>query len=174
PDVKQIIVAGIMGNLEPFQTELRTPPGGGNAIQALAHSCTYIEPGGAPRVAAPPVRIKFFLDQFPDRSTFTTVCQQDLSGGLQQIGQLLKAALGDPCIEGNLAPPIQCSASYRLKNGTETVIPECDQGATNQPCWHIITDATKCPTGQNLIFKVEDKAAPTDAIQHVDCVTVAP
>jgi hypothetical protein len=174
PDVKQIIVAGIMGNLEPVQTELRTPPGGGSAIQALAHSCTYVDTAGMPEVADPPIRIKFFLDQFPDRSTFTTVCQQDLSGGLQQIGQLLKAALGDPCIEGNLAQPLQCSASYRLPDGSEQVLPECDGSLSNQPCWHIITDATKCPTGQNLIFKVEDASPPGNAIQHVDCVTVAP
>jgi hypothetical protein len=173
-DPKKIIVAGIMGNLEPVQTELRAPPGGGTAIQALAHSCSYIGPTGMPEVADPPVRIKFFLDQFPDRTTFTTVCQTDLSGGLQQIGQLLKVALGDPCINGTLAEPYQCAASYRLPNGTETIIPECDAGITNKPCWHIIADATKCPAGQNLIFKVEDDAAPSDAIQHVDCVTVAP
>jgi len=173
-DVKQIIVAGILGNTEPFQTELRAPPGGGTAIQALAHSCTYIDTANQPEVADPPVRIKFFLDQFPDRTTFSTICQQDLSGGLQQIGQLLKVALGDPCIEGTLAQPIECAASYRLKNGTETVIPQCDASQSNQPCWDIITDATKCPAGQNLIFKVFDAAPPGDAIQHVDCVTVAP
>jgi len=173
-DPKKIIVAGVMGNLEPVQTELRAPPGGGTAIQALAHSCSYIGPTGLPEVADPPIRIKFFLDQFPDRTTFTTVCQTDLSGGLQQIGQLLKVALGDPCINGTLAEPYQCAASYRLPDGSETIVPECNQGATNQPCWHIITDATKCPGGQNLIFKIEDGSPPSDAIQHVDCVTVAP
>lgn len=174
-DAKQIIVAGVMGNLEPVQTELRAPPGGsGSPIQALAHSCSYIDPQGIVEVADPPIRIKFFLDQFPDRTTFTTICQQDLSGGLAQIGELVKAALGDPCIEGNLAQPIQCAASYRLQNGSETIIPPCDASGGKQPCWEIITDATKCPNGQNLIFRVNDSMPPTNAIQHVDCVTIAP
>ncbi|HEX7838791.1 MAG TPA: hypothetical protein VF469_15045 [Kofleriaceae bacterium] len=56
-----------------------------------------------PRVADPPIRIKALLDEFPNRSAFTSICQQDLSGGLQQIGALLKTALGDPCIQGVLA-----------------------------------------------------------------------
>jgi hypothetical protein len=89
----KIIVAGIQGTATPFAIELRAPPGGGTAIPALAHSCSYVGANG-PEVADPPARLQFFLDQFPNRSTFTSICQPDLSGGLQLIAELLKDALG--------------------------------------------------------------------------------
>ena len=92
-NVNKVLVAGIQGNPTPFSIELRTPPGGGTAVPALAHSCTYQGAGG-PEVADPPVRLQFFLDQFPNRSAFTTICQDDISGGLQLVAGLLKTALG--------------------------------------------------------------------------------
>src|SRR5205823_11674088 len=135
----------------------RTPPGGtSGAIPALAHSCNYTDPQNLPEVADPPIRLKFFLDQFPNRSTFTTICQQDLSQGLQLIAQLLKAALGDPCVTADLldtdpnTPGVQpdCSVSYVTNlakpNQTEQILPECNASISNKPCWHVIIDATKC------------------------------
>src|SRR5262249_6890098 len=101
-DPTKVIVAGIMGTTEPVQVELRSPPNGGAAQPALAHSCSYMGANGT-EVADPPVRIKFLLDQFPNRSTFTTICQQNLADGLTLIAQLLKTVLGSPCIEGKLA-----------------------------------------------------------------------
>ncbi|HMG20556.1 MAG TPA: hypothetical protein VK607_04535, partial [Kofleriaceae bacterium] len=113
-DPRKVIVAGIMGTLDRFDVELRVPSGGSRPIPALAHSCTYIgadnDGDGTPdpELADPPIRLKFFLDQFPNRSTFVSICQKNLAGGLQQIGELLKTVIGDPCIEGklaNVAPP---------------------------------------------------------------------
>src|SRR5262249_44280756 len=111
-DVSKIIVAGILGTTEPFSVELRAPPGsGGTKIPALAHSCSSQGRVGT-EVPDPPTRIKYFLDQFPNRSTFTTICQQDLSAGLQLIAQLLKTALGNPCFDDvELAEPYECSVS---------------------------------------------------------------
>jgi len=187
-DPSKVIVAGIMGTTEPFQTELRTPPGGGTAIQSLAHSCTYIGAGGATdvQVADPPTRIKFLLDQFPNRSTFTTICQQNLSDGLVLIAQLLKSVIGDPCIEGKLAdvdpntagPQYDCSVSDVTNQGkpnqTESIIPQCDAGMTVKPCWRINTDAAKCPTSQHYELKIERavSAAPETHV-IVNCVTEA-
>jgi hypothetical protein len=182
-DPSKVIVAGIMGTIEPFAIEQRQI-NGQNQI-ALAHSCTYNSPSGA-QVADPPIRIKFFLDQFPNRSTFTTICQPDLSGGLQQIAQLLKTALGNPCIEGNLKMPIDCSASevtnYLKPNQMETIIPQCDATASNKPCWQIRQDAMKCPCppapamcpGMNRLFEVLRPAGntpPPDSHLLVNCVT---
>jgi hypothetical protein len=99
-DPNKVIVAGIMGTTEPFAVELRPDPNNpATGTPALAHSCTYIggdrtgDGIGDPEVADPPTRLQFFLDQFPNRSTFSSICQQDLSGGLQQIGTLLETAL---------------------------------------------------------------------------------
>jgi len=174
-DPSKVIVAGIMGTTEPFAIEQRQI-NGMNQI-ALAHSCTYQSPTGA-QVADPPIRIKFFLDQFPNRSTFTTICQPDLSQGLQQIAQLLKTALGNPCIEGKLADPIDCSVSdvtnYLKPNQAEKVLPQCDASASVKPCWRIVKDATKCPTGDNFILEVvRSEAPPPDTHMIAYCVTEA-
>ncbi len=187
-DTSKVVVAGILGTTDPFAVENRTVQGNTNV--ALAHSCTY-DPDNNPatnnsQVADPPTRIQFFLDQFPNRTTSTSICQQDLSGGLQLIAELLKAAIGDPCINGVLADvdpntagdQFDCQVSYVANfgkpNAVETVLPECDGGLTNKPCWHLIQDATKCPMGSNLILKVEDPNTPPDGTHIIaNCVTKA-
>ena len=185
-DPSKIIVAGIMGTTEPFQVELQSPPGGGAAVPALATSCEYQGASGR-EVAYPPIRIKALLDAFPNRSTFTTICQQNLADGLVLIAQLLKTVLGDPCIEGNLADvdpntpgeQFDCSVSDIQNSGkpnqTETILPQCNAGVTNKPCWRIDTDADKCPiTPQNRIIKFERaETPPPDTRTVVYCVTEA-
>ncbi len=184
-DPTKIIVAGIMGVTEPYQVELRAPPGGGTAQQAVAHSCSYTGAMGL-EVADPPTRIKFLLDQFPNRSTFTTICQQNLSDGLVLIAQLLKSVIGDPCIEGKLAdvdpntagPQYDCSVSDVSNQGkptqTETVIPACDANATLKPCWKINVDVANCPASDHFTLKIERAETPppeTHVIAY--CVTDA-
>ena len=177
-DPSKIIVAGIMGTVEPFAIETRQI-NNQNQI-ALAHSCTYQSPTGV-QVADPPVRIKFFLDQFPNRSTFTTICQPNLSEGLQQIAQLLKTALGNPCIEGDLKEPFDCSVSdvtnYLKPTQMETVLPQCDASSSVKPCWKIDTDPVKCPSPDypdNYILVVDRSVAPPpDTHMIAYCVTEA-
>lgn len=189
-DPRKVVVAGIMGTIDPFAVELRVPSGGSTAIPALAHSCTYI--GGDingdgipdPEVADPPVRMQFFLDQFPNRSTFVSICQKDLSGGLQQIGDLLKTVLGDPCIEGKLAdvdpdtpgPQYDCSVSVVTNQGladqTEEILPKCAATPGGDPCWHLETDAVNCPNSDHFVLKIENESKlAMDAHIIADCVT---
>ncbi|HEY4182738.1 MAG TPA: hypothetical protein VGM90_38165 [Kofleriaceae bacterium] len=179
-DPQKIIVAGIMGTVDPFQVELRTPPGQSTAPEpALAHSCTY-QGGMGPEVADPPIRLKYFLDQFPNRSTFTTICQRNLSDGLTLIAQLLKTVLGDPCIEGNLAMPYDCSVSdvqnLGKPNQVENILPACnsDTAPSNTPCWRIATDALNCATAPgNHTLKIERGNTTPAPETHViaNCVT---
>ncbi len=186
PDPNNVVVAGIAGTLDPFATELRVPSGSVVPIPALAHSCTYIGGDGKPEVADPPVRIKAFLDQFPNRSAFAPICQQDLSGGLQQIGDLLKTLIvGDPCIEGTLAdvdpttpgPQSDCQVSAVTGRGSlaeyDQVLPRCtpeDSSATNQPCWHLATDPANCPNGDHFSLKIEGQMTlPSDAHVIANC-----
>ena len=190
-DPNKIIVAGIIGTTDRFAVELRTPQGEKTAIPALAHSCSYVDSANTTEVADPPIRIKAFLDQFPNRSTFVPICQKDLSGGLQQIGDLLKTVIGDPCIEGTLknfgtaaAPVYDCSVSSVANPGTnnavETIMAECP--ATGPlpatPCWHIIRDDVKCTmTPDHLVLKIENddqlKTPGTDVHVLANCVTQA-
>ena len=188
-DPANVIVAAIAGPTTPYEVELRTPPGGGTAIPAVAHSCTYNGANGA-EVADPSTRLKQFLDQFPNRSTFSTICQQDLSGALTQIAQLLKTVIGSPCIDGNLAdvdpntpgPQYDCSVSdvrnFGKANQTEEVLPQCNNidnpaASTNKPCWSIQTDTMNCTgTDHHLTLKIERNEAPADDTHVISyCVT---
>ncbi|HEX3762553.1 MAG TPA: hypothetical protein VHW23_27815 [Kofleriaceae bacterium] len=198
-DPNKIIVAGILGTTDRFAVELRTPPGENTAIPALAHSCSYVDGAGMTEVADPPIRIKRFLDQFTNRSTFVPICQKNLSGGLQQIGDLLKTVIGDPCIEGKLrnfgsdaAPVYDCAVSSVTNPGTtnamETIMPECPAtgGLPSTPCWHIVADPANCPmstdpkTGTtihpgSLKLKIENddqlKTPGTDVHVKANCTT---
>lgn len=187
-DSSRVIMAAIAGVVTPVETELRAPNGSTTAIPALAHSCTYTDSMNQAEVADPAIRIKELLDNFPNRSTFSTICQQDLSGGLTLVAQLLKTALGSPCIDGKLATPYDCSVSdvsnYGAANQTETVLPACNNTTTpamssNVPCWAIEVDAMNCsadvPTSQHLTLKVERGNTMPGAKDHVIsyCVTEA-
>lgn len=189
-DPTKVIVAGIIGTTDPFQVELRAPQGQPNAkkLPSLAHSCSYVDADGKTEVADPPIRIKFFLDQFPNRSTFSTICQSDLSGGLAQIGDLLKSVIGDPCIEGKLADAdpkteglqADCAVSAVQNEGKDnessTILPKCtpeDSTATNQPCWHLADDPTNCSqTPDKKTLKIEGQdTLPSDTHVIANCVT---
>lgn len=186
-DPDRVIVAGIMGPTEPVAVELRVPKGETKETQALAHSCTYIGGDGKPEVADPAIRLRFFLDQFPNRSTFAPICQRDLSGGLQQIGELLKTVIGDPCIEGQLADfdpdpnreVYDCQVSSVTNRNkptqSEDVLPACmpDSGAAaNKPCWRITTDAALCTKNQHLVLRIEGQdTLPSDSHVIANCVT---
>ena len=84
----------------------------------FSDSCTYNSPSGA-QVADPPVRIKFFLDQFPNRSTFTTICQPDLSGGLQQPSD---TNTGLVFVTKNNIGPYNTKTRFEGSSSTEQVV----------------------------------------------------
>jgi hypothetical protein len=198
-NASKVIVAGIMGDTAPYQVELRPPPGGGPNQPAIAHSCSYQGASGL-EVADPPIRIKFLLDQFPNRSTFTTICQRDLSDGLQLIAQLLKSVIGDPCIDGKLAdvdpntpgPQYECSVSDvtnpRKETQEETILPQCNDAISVKPCWRITSDPANCKkcdttkpddpnclaTEPHHVLKIERAVSPApETLIFANCVTEA-
>jgi hypothetical protein len=193
-DPTSVIMAAIAGVTEPFDVEMRAPPNGGTPIPALAHSCNYTDTAGGTEVADPAVRIKELLDGFPNRNTFSTVCQQDLSGGMVLIAQLLKSVIGSPCIDGTLAdvdpntagPQYDCSVSdvtnYGKANQMESVLPACNNASdptmsSNKPCWAIVLDSQAtppqmCATTSHLTLEVErNQAPPPDDHVISYCVT---
>jgi hypothetical protein len=99
----------------------------------LAPSCT-----SAVGVAAPAHRLQAFLDGFGDRATSTTICNDNLTDALTQIGEMMKITLGVPCLDAHLAdrnpslPGVQpeCAVTDVLHpdddRRTETIIPACD------------------------------------------------
>jgi hypothetical protein len=187
-----VIVAGIAGPATPYEVELRPPPGGGDPIRAVAHSCSYVGSDNSTQVADPSTRLLEFLAQFPNRNTIHTNCTPDLSPALTQIAQLLRTVIGSPCIEGNLADvdpntpgdQYDCSVSdvhnFGQADQDETILPQCnnltdpENAATNKPCWAIVPDPVNCMTSPNLTLKVfRETNPPTDTHVVSYCVTKA-
>jgi len=91
-DPNDVIIGLLAAPTTPYEVELRTPPGGGTAIPAVAHTCLFNGPNGA-EVGDPAVRLAQFAVGFPSRYAMATICQQDLSGPLTQITTLLATLL---------------------------------------------------------------------------------
>jgi len=166
----KVIVGGIVGDPTPVAVELRAPPGGGTAVEALAHSCMYTDVQSVVEVADPAVRMQSFFDLFPDRAATTTICQPDLSTGLDELGKLVQRAIGTPCITQDLVdidagtPGLQVDCIVRDVVGQViTEIPACEDNGGVQPCWHLDTDALLCPDADNLKLVVDRAVSPDPA-----------
>jgi hypothetical protein len=143
-DPRMVIVAGIIGNPTPVVVGL-------DAMNRprLEPSCST--PGAGE--ADPGIRFKYLLDQFPDRNTVTTICNEDLSDALIVIAELLKRVIGNPCIDSNILDAqgnYECQVSDVRFPGEdrqeETILPECNDARSNIPCWHLELDREACPT----------------------------
>ncbi len=126
----------------------------------------------------------WFFDQFANRNTVTTVCQDDLSDALILIAELLRKVIGNPCIVGNIdtdpnTPGVQydCSVSDVTNKGTdqqtETILPECDASMSNIPCWHLDPDTAQCgstDTQLSLVVERGGGSVPPGTTVEARCV----
>lgn len=133
PDPAQIMIGEIIGDPSPVAVESRAPAGGVTAIPALAHSCTYIDRTNSPQAADPGVRLAEFAHAFPLRNVVETICQDDYTTPLVDIGVLANQMLGDTCV------PQPLTAACTVVDGGVT-IPPCTGGASD--CWETVDDAT--------------------------------
>jgi len=165
PDPSRLVVAGIMGPSDQVAVELRAPPRTTVKIPALAHSCAYVGGDGSEEVADPAVRIAALLAQFPNHQAFESICQQDVSAGLAQVADLLKETTGDACLSGALidfdpnteGAQHDCEVTVTAGDGPHA-LPRCapeDDTAGNAPCWHLATDAARCPAGEHAEVVIE-------------------
>lgn len=154
-DARKIVVAGIMGPSDPFAVELRPPPGGGAALNAIAPSCTF--QGTTLEAADPAVRMKQFLDSFGNASAFSPICQQDFSGAMQAAARQINFAIDSPCIERPLAADPECIVED-VVGTTVAQIPACGSAT----CWRLETDVQNCPAS-NLKLVIDRAAAPDPA-----------
>ncbi|MBA3501177.1 MAG: hypothetical protein M4D80_35065 [Myxococcota bacterium] len=180
-DARDVIVAGILGDPEPF--EIVTKPM--VTTNVLGRSCTYNGPTGE-QFAFPAVRTANFLAQFPNTAR-TTICDADLSDGLEQIGIQLRKTIIDACFDYELAdvdadePGAQydCSVTEvrRHPNAPDEelrTLPACGSGQT--PCWRIEEAPTECAytdTSPHLKLAIDRGGqAPTPDIRvKASCVT---
>lgn len=180
-DPTKVIVAGIIGNVDDMGTSVVGPDVDDPNRPALQPSCN-----SASGSAAPAHRLRAFLNGFPDRNTSTTVCNDNLADALEQIADLLKLAIGNPCIEAELSdrnPTIagiqpECSVSDVTDpngaNRMESIVPSCDVNGGQVPCWRFISDPVRCENApNNRAIEVDRGGAsvPDNTVLEVQCVT---
>jgi hypothetical protein len=175
-DPSMIIVGGIIGNPTPVTVGTNTD--GWPELQA---SCVT-----AAGEADPAVRLKAFLDQFPQRNTITTICNEDLSDALVLIAELLAKVIGNPCIEGNIdVDPDTAGVQYECvvsdvrypgeDRQEESIIPHCDDTGGNPDCWRFVEDRAQCPdtaTGLTLEVVRGPGSVPTGTHVQARCVVL--
>jgi hypothetical protein len=177
-DPNMVIVAGIIGNDTPVTVGTNDM-----ANPELDPSCV-----SASGEADPGVRLKAFIDQFPQRGTVQTICNDDLSDALNVIAQLLAKVIGNPCIEGNIdtdpnTAGVQpdCQVSDVRYPGElrqeETVLNQCSSATpdpSEYPCWRLEEDLTACAetvTNLSLVVERGNGSVPTGTHTQLRCVT---
>ena len=144
---RRLVVAGIMGDAEPIRIGSNDR---GNTD--VLRSCEI--GAGDPQGAFPPIRTDAFLGQFDNRVR-TRICDEDLSPAIAAITDEIVKEFYASCIEGTLADAsaadglqAECSVTEILAPGTaaesRAIVPQCDAGASNAPCWSIEVDDERC------------------------------
>ena len=176
-DTSQIIVGGIIGNPTPVSVGVDVE---NNNIPKLVPSCV-----SASGEAAPSTRLKFFLDQFPQRNTVTTICNENLEDALVVIAELLRKVIGNPCMDGDIdtdpnTPGVQydCQVSDvrfpDTEEETQTIIEECN-GSGRLPCWELVENRMQCPesdSGMELVINREGDNVPSGTHVQARCVVL--
>jgi hypothetical protein len=180
-DLKQgrdlVMVAGIVGALEPVQTGVDAQNRFG-----LLPSCGAGAGGNGG--AVPPVRMQAFFDAFGHYATVTSICNSSLEDALTQIATRLAIVVGTRCISDGADltdlfpanPGIQpeCAVTSMIARGTpaqeETPIARCTlvetasglepAAGSPRPCWYL-HPSDSCDTESGLAIEVVDP--PHDA-----------
>jgi hypothetical protein len=188
-DDSSIIVAGIHGlaidDNRPGPVRVGPEPSG--AFDAwLQPVCEREVSASGVSTAAPGVRLAQFFGAFPGRSTEMSICNDDYSGALGGVVDLVKQQRGPDCIVGELADVDRASAGVQIACSVTDVIapgtadersidvPACDAGGGPAPCWRLVTDDAACPTGTHQAVVVErgTTPVPTGTYQRRTCTIV--
>ena len=192
-DPSLVIVAGIIGIDDDMHTVVVGPDPMTPANPSVEKSCFLVDPNDPNDGAAPPIRIAEFLRNFANRNSQTSICSQTLSDALTDIAELLKLAIGNPCLQRALSDrdlsttcdhatgagcEYECSVmdvrNPNSDNREETVIDSCARSGGATPCWKIIPNVAECPTAPNNLSIEVDRgggAPPSGTFLEVQCVT---
>jgi hypothetical protein len=156
----------------------------GTTVPSIEPSCT----NGAQN-AFPMPRLAYFAQQFR-WNYFSSLCDDDLRGSLEEIAKLIRRRWGEPCFETDLDttdldpnnPGIQLDCTVSDKNSAgETIIPPCKMATEDmpaddaaQPCWYIKPEPERCeayPSGLMFMVHPESRSVPADTRTLVQCVS---
>lgn len=184
----QILVAAIAGDLEPVEVEMRRLPDSYDFdVPMLAYSCEETGLGEA----VPPVRLAAFIEGFPLASRLTSICDDNLTGAVDEIVRLFRQQFGPPCLAGEpldtdpttLGLQPECVVIEVTAPGTdeerERVLPECDDPGTplassELPCFLLVPnpECDEHPTGLEVqVHYAEGVQVPAGTRAEVSCVS---
>ncbi len=186
------VVAGILGNFDATTGEVVVGPDPNNPMfPSVQKSCFTRDPNDPDDGATPPVRLQAFLDAFPS-SVQTTVCNENLQDALVQIGETIKDAIGNPCIDAAILdtgpdqPGLQPACTVRdVVGDASSTIPacnpafqpvnsDCNPGGVATPCWCFLSDPQQCPsTPNNLSIQIARGGGipPLGTVTEIYCQT---
>ena len=187
-DPADIIVAGIVGDTGPVEVQVASDNTTTKAVLLPSCNVRDEETDTLLTEAAPAIRLKSFLDQFPQRNTFTTICNEKLDGALVLIANLLKEVIGNPCMKGNIDtdPNVEgiqeeCVVSdVRFPDTVfqeETLLSKCSTvpaPSGEVPCW-FLEDDPACtpptfPSGKALVVERGGGEVPSGTVVIGSCV----
>jgi hypothetical protein len=186
PAPRQIVVAGIVG----------LDPGGPDeplvvveedrvigTVFDLEPACVLTDSSGSggERViteAAPAVRLRAFLDEFPDRNALTSICAEDAGNALEDVGSLLARAVAQRwCLDAEVdlvpsVPGVQdsCQVIEQRYGGSIVVDDKTLERCTSAtpapgelPCWRLVSQSDLCDadTIELVIQRAEPVASGT-------------
>lgn len=111
------------------------------------------------------VRLGAFVDEFGDNGMKFSICQPDFSAAMSKIGTTLAGKSSNLCVAARTDHYASCTAQYLVPDGSgnlvtePTAMPLCNGSQTNQPCYALVADASRCPSAA---YQVQIVAA-TDA-----------
>lgn len=165
-DPSKIVVAAITG---PADVQVIDGPEG----LEVAPSCSV----GDAR-ALPAVRLKELIDRFPNRSSFTSICQQNWSDIISGFSPPEATPVGNSCFESmpiDRAPDVEdvqaeCAVAYRFPHD-ERPLRACGTDE-RVPCWRVVEDPLRCSSDPRLRLDIlPDAVRFTDAVRVVaDCL----
>jgi hypothetical protein len=174
-DPRMVMAATITG--DATNVTLR-PYGGSFSGFYVDATCSLTLDGMELGVATPGVRLAAFTDRFEGRSSFASICNDDLTAPMHDFGATAKKLVADPCFDiSRLAdtsdePGIQPLCEVRDTRDSSpdksTSLPLC--GATAGDCYELVTDAVACPyTADHLRLAFHRSETPDDLWTSVRC-----
>jgi hypothetical protein len=116
--------------------------------------------------ATPGLRLSAFVDQFGDNGLKFSICQPDFSVAMSKIGTALGKKSPNLCLAVRADSYAGCTARYLIPDSSGSLVPGaaamplCNGSQTNQPCYLLVTDATKCP-GAAYDVQIVPNPSPT-------------
>ena len=189
-DANMIVAAGIFGwplpNTQPLPYRIDAQGnrgGGGGGTRSFRPICTSNNGD-----ATAGLRVKKFIESFPNSSTFS-ICQNDFSEAMRNIGSKIGVLLGSPCVDaplidvktGNVLkagianPDGDCAVvERRPRNGggeDEVLLPRCTAGGT-AACWSLVGDQACAVSNYKIDIDRKGEVVPPGTKQSIRCLTM--